>query len=277
MSWSLAAVSPERRPRSRCARGGRDVIILEAQPRPVHKVCGEFLSGEALEDLHALGVDVAALGAVRLRRVRLALRDGVKEVTLPFAAMSLTRRTLDEALLQAAVQEGVKVRRACRVTGMVGSTEGGVARAPWEIAFTSGSTLQALEVVLASGKHDLPGCARPAGEQRGLLGLKMYYRLSPEQAAELEECIELLVYPGGYAGLQPVEEGVANFCCVLTERGFSKTRGTLGSGDREGATRLSASGAAARGCINVAAATAGDLAYTLWLCAATFGRAVVCR
>ena len=43
------------------ARKGRSVTLIEREPTPRHKVCGEFLSGEALEDLHALGIDVASL------------------------------------------------------------------------------------------------------------------------------------------------------------------------------------------------------------------------
>src|SRR6202034_4720331 len=54
------------------ARKGRIVTLIEREPAPRHKVCGEFLSGEALEDLHALGIDVAALGAVPIDYVRLA-------------------------------------------------------------------------------------------------------------------------------------------------------------------------------------------------------------
>jgi flavin-dependent dehydrogenase len=56
------------------ARKGRRVTMLEREPTPRHKVCGEFLSGEALEDLHALGIDVAYLGAVPINYVRLAYR-----------------------------------------------------------------------------------------------------------------------------------------------------------------------------------------------------------
>ena len=54
------------------ARKGRSVTLIEREPTPRHKVCGEFLSGEALEDLHALGIDVASLGAVPINYVRLA-------------------------------------------------------------------------------------------------------------------------------------------------------------------------------------------------------------
>ena len=40
----------------------------------------------------------------------------------------------------------------------------------------------------------------------------------PEQAAELERASELMLYPGGYGGIQPVEGGIANLCCVVQQR-----------------------------------------------------------
>jgi flavin-dependent dehydrogenase len=46
----------------------------------------------------------------------------------------------------------------------------------------------------------------------------MYFRLAPAQAAELARASELMLYPGGYGGIQPVEGGIANFCCVVQQR-----------------------------------------------------------
>ncbi len=77
------------------ARKGRSVTLIEREPTPRDKVCGEFLSGEALEDLHALGIDVASLGAVPIDYVRLAAARRAAEAPLPFPAASLTRKTLD--------------------------------------------------------------------------------------------------------------------------------------------------------------------------------------
>ncbi|MGB7134633.1 MAG: FAD-dependent oxidoreductase, partial [Acidobacteriaceae bacterium] len=85
------------------ARKGRSVTLIEREPTPRHKVCGEFLSGEALEDLHALGIDVASLGAVPLNYVRLAAARRAAEAPLPFPAASLTRKALDTALIAAAI------------------------------------------------------------------------------------------------------------------------------------------------------------------------------
>jgi flavin-dependent dehydrogenase len=46
----------------------------------------------------------------------------------------------------------------------------------------------------------------------------MYFRLTPRQAAELSHASELMLYPGGYGGIQPVEDGIANLCCVVQQK-----------------------------------------------------------
>src|SRR5665213_303435 len=84
------------------ARAGRSVVLVERESVPQHKVCGEFLSQEAMTYLGSLGIDLIGLGAVAIRSVRLAGREGWSEARLPFAAMSLTRKRLDEELLRVA-------------------------------------------------------------------------------------------------------------------------------------------------------------------------------
>jgi flavin-dependent dehydrogenase len=51
----------------------------------------------------------------------------------------------------------------------------------------------------------------------------MYYRLAPAQAAELAHASELMLYPGGYGGIQPVEDGIANLCCVVQRRFLARS------------------------------------------------------
>ena len=91
------------------ARRGRSVTLIEREPTPRHKVCGEFLSGEALEDLHALGIDVTSIGAVPINYVRLAAARRAAEAPLPFPAASFTRKALDTALIAEAIAAGVRV------------------------------------------------------------------------------------------------------------------------------------------------------------------------
>ena len=198
------------------ARNGRAVTLIEREPTPRHKVCGEFLSGEALEDLHALGIDVASLGAVPIDYVRLAATRRAAEAPLPFPAASLTRKALDTALIAEAIDAGVRVERGRSVQALSRMT-GNV----WQVMLDDGTTREAPTVFLATGKHDLRGHTRPKDPHRWV-AFKMYYRLSAAQTADLAGASELTLYSGGYGGIQPVENGITNFCCVVQRRYFAR-------------------------------------------------------
>jgi menaquinone-9 beta-reductase len=198
------------------ARKRRRVTLIEREPTSRHKVCGEFLSGEALEDLHALGIDVASLGAVPIEYVRLAAARRAAEAPLPFPAASLTRKALDAALIAEAIAAGVRVERGRSVQAL-----GRTASNAWQATLDDGTTYEAPTVFLATGKHDLRGHMRPKDPQRWV-AFKMYFRLAPAQAAELERASELMLYPGGYGGIQPVEGGIANLCCVVQQRHLAR-------------------------------------------------------
>ena len=191
------------------AQAGRSVVLLEKESQARHKVCGEFLSQEALVYLLSLGVEVAALGAVPINAVRLAGRFGVSAATLPFVSKALTRRKLDEELLRVAEGAGATVLRGRRVLSFDRADEG------WQVRLADGTTIAANTVFLATGKHDLRERPRPPGRQGDLIAFKMYWRLAPEQAAALEGHVELNLYRTGYAGLMPVEDGAANLCCLV--------------------------------------------------------------
>jgi flavin-dependent dehydrogenase len=131
---------------------------------------------------------------------------------LPFPAASLTRKALDTALITEAIAAGVRVQRGCGVQTLVRTTSN-----TWQATLDDGSTYEAPTVFLATGKHDLRGYTRPEDPDRWV-GFKMYFRLARTQAAELARASELMLYPGGYGGIQPVEDGNANLCWVIQQR-----------------------------------------------------------
>ncbi len=200
------------------ARAGRDVILVEREATPRHKVCGEFLSEEALVLLMRLGIDPAAHGANPIHTVRLASRDRSVQCALPFAARSLTRRCLDAVTLQAVDNAGARVLRGTGVESLTRSDD------RWQASLSTGDMVSARQAVLATGKHDLRGFPRPPGTQGDLVALKMYFRLASNQAVALANSVELLLHPHGYTGLQPVEDGAANFT-ALVRRGHLATLG----------------------------------------------------
>lgn len=203
----------------RLAAAGREVTLLEKERGAHHKVCGEFLSSEAVAYLRLAGVEPLALGAAAIRMVRLATRDKIVEAPLPFTAFSLSRRVLDEALLARAAECGCNVVRGALVESLESRDGACIARV------RDGDTWRASRIFIASGKHDLAGQERPRGAQSGLVGFKMHWRLAPAQTRALRDAMELFLFHGGYGGLSLVEGDAANLCLVVRREMLRKLGG----------------------------------------------------
>ncbi len=80
-------------------REGADVELYEKMRFPRHKVCGEFLSGEAAPVLDALGVSIDGLHPARIERVELCVGRVARTARLPQHAYGISRYALDAFLL----------------------------------------------------------------------------------------------------------------------------------------------------------------------------------
>ena len=99
----------------RLAKAGCAVTLIEKELTAHDKVLpASFSVPEAMRYLAILGIDLAAMGAVPITRVGF---EGI-ERALPFAASSLSRRVLDEALLAKAQAFGASVLRGRKVQGI---------------------------------------------------------------------------------------------------------------------------------------------------------------
>jgi flavin-dependent dehydrogenase len=197
------------------ARAGRGVTLLEREREPVDKVCGEFLSGEAQRTLASLGVDLDYLGASRIATLRLSSGGRTIEAPLPFVARGVTRRRLDAALLQAAAAAGARLEQGV----MVRSTAS-------DRLDTSAGEIAPATLLLASGKHEVRGAARETAScETGYVGFKTHWRLPPCARTVLAGSIDVVLFDGGYAGLQLVEDGLANLCLLVTRERLDRCGG----------------------------------------------------
>ncbi len=189
------------------ARAGRRVTVIERNAIPTHQVCGEFIGGDGLTRLASLGIDVAALGARPISRLRLLRGTRMVEAKLPFAAAGVSRRVLDAALLAAAEASGATILRGHairRARGLILDVE-------------HLGEITARHLFLATGKHELRGAERAlARPVRETIGFKVHLRLAPEQSRALDGVIELLLFRDTYVGLQLIEDGMANLCLVAS-------------------------------------------------------------
>lgn len=185
----------------------RDVVLVERAGAPHHKVCGEFLSIETQTQLHRLGIDLAALGAVPIDHV--AVNSATRDVTtaLPFRAMSLSRYRLDEALLQRAQNRGTQLKRNVSVRTVTPES------AVWKVECDDGDIMHCRHLVLATGKWGLRGIED--ARDNSLVGLKMHLRPTASVRRALAGRVELSLLHRSYVGLELIEDGIANLCFVL--------------------------------------------------------------
>jgi flavin-dependent dehydrogenase len=183
--------------------------LLEKETAAHHKVCGEFLSREAVGYLEQAGVSLCELGATEIDSLQLSSGRWMVCANLPFRAFSLSRYVLDEAMMKHAQEGGCEVRRGV----CVDSVEAHNSR--WQIRLRDGETLFAQSVFLANGKHDVRGWSRKGGKQCDLVGFKMHWRLNPIETKALRGVMDLFLFRGGYGGLSLIERETGNLCFVV--------------------------------------------------------------
>ena len=203
----------------RLAAAGRSVTLFEKERAAHHKVCGDFLSPEAVAYLRQVGVEPLDLGASTIRFLRLTSRHRVAEAPLPFTAFSLSRYSLDESMLLRAAQSGCNVRRGVVVEELVAQDHAAT------VKLRDGRSLSAKTAFLATGKHDLRGWDRPPTSQSNFIGFKMHWRLTPFQTDSLNDFIEVFLFPCGYGGLSLIEDRMANLCLIVKRTAYRKIGG----------------------------------------------------
>jgi flavin-dependent dehydrogenase len=189
------------------ARAGAMPVVVDRAAGERDLVCGGFLGWDALAHLRRLGLDPRQLGAKPIHRLRLVAGTQGVEVALPGVAAGLSRRRLDATLLCLAEEAGATVLR------------GRTARAVEDrrVRLDDGAEMDAGALFVATGKHELRGCARPVAGRKLSAGLRALVEPSPDLARALAGTIELHLYDGGYAGLLLQEDGRVNLCLSVAQ------------------------------------------------------------
>lgn len=206
------------------AGAGARVLVVEREVFPRDKVCGEFLSAEALPLLGALGVEDAlrAAGAVAIDTCRVSEPGGrTLEAPLPQPGLGVSRSLLDATLLDLArrrgarVWEGEEATEALREGGrVVGATVGRERH----------REVRASVVVAADGRRSLlarhlhAGLGDPA---RSTGATWFGFKTHRAGSGAVGSRVDLHVFRGGYAGLAAVEGGRTNVCLLATVRALA--------------------------------------------------------
>jgi flavin-dependent dehydrogenase len=193
------------------AARGRGVALIERDTFPRDKLCGEFLSYDALPLLDNLGVlnTIEGHGAPSITHCRVIGRRHIYEFDFPRAARGVSRMLLDDLLFRTAIARGA--------LGMEGRTA--TSLAPDAVMLDDGSVVRAR--VLAGGwgrwgrfdQQLARGFVRDR-EHRNF-GFKRHYRAVREERAASRNVIELYSFRRGYLGVADVEDGVTNVCGLV--------------------------------------------------------------
>jgi flavin-dependent dehydrogenase len=189
------------------ARLGSRVLLLEARDFPRHKVCGEFVSAEALDVLAGLLSDLPSTrplfdNAIAIDRTRLFLGTRVVEAPIVPPGLSITRYDLDASLWQVTQAAGVETRENCEVLAVNGD-------GAYRLQTASGE-FTAAALIVAAGRWSQFTSDRtvPAGPK--WIGLKAHFReRNPERSSDL------YFFQNGYCGVQPVAKDVVNACAMV--------------------------------------------------------------
>ncbi len=196
------------------SKQGIDVLVIEKNIYPKHKVCGEYISNEVLSYLQSLGVDPLKLGAKKINRFMLSTpKNKVIETQLPLGGFGISRYTLDHVLVQKAKDVGATI---------IHDTVLDIQFSQNQFKITTKNTVDyiAKMVIGAYGKRSNVDVA---------LNRNFIKNKSPFLAVKThlkgdfpDDLVALHNFNGGYCGVSKVENDSINVCYIVDFKSFQK-------------------------------------------------------
>ena len=205
-------------------RAGIPCTLMEKKSYPLHRVCGEYVSNEALPFLKASGLYPEQFKLPRINFLEFSSMDGASSrLPLDLGGFGISRYTFDNHLYEIASREGVSFELDTEVTAIHHSSEG------FEIVSHS-RTLSADVVIGSFGKRsrlDIQQNRAFIKRRSPWVGVKYHVRTKHP-----DNVISLHTFPGGYCGVCNVEDGITNLC-YLTHRDNLRNGGDIHQTERE--------------------------------------------
>lgn len=208
----------------RLASSGLGVVLIDKAKFPRDKLCGEFISGECGEHFLELGVDgaIGAADGTRLSKTVFYATNGAA-VTVPSEwfgegpALGLSRAAMDEVLMRRADELGVTICENVRVTHFQPANRGG---AGLIVKFSNdrSTAIRARLIVDATGRAQAVAKLASPGNFTPNKATQVAFKTHVRQVIDVANACELYVFPGGYGGCNPVEDGRFNLCFIASAK-----------------------------------------------------------
>lgn len=214
------------------ARLGLSTLVVDRAHFPRDKPCSEYLSPEAVRHLDRLGVlDAVERAGNPLHGTTVIGPEGAR-LTGRFAeaggapfrptGLSVARRILDAALVDAARNAGAEVREGSTVTALL-HEEGAVGGAVVRDATGRLTTIRARLVIGADGLHSV--VARKLGARTRGVPARVAFVAHVAEVEGLSVEAEMHVGREGYVGLNPIGGGIANVALVVPRSSAAQAKG----------------------------------------------------
>jgi menaquinone-9 beta-reductase len=197
------------------------VTLIEKKSYPFHRVCGEYISNEALPFLRSIGADPAPLKPAVISKFILSSPTGnTLQANLDLGGFGISRFSLDNYLYQLAVARGVNFRLQTQVQDIKFKDDS------FKLKLSNGEELHANVALGAYGKRanlDRQLNRKFFRARSPYIGVKYHIRYNQPQ-----DLIALHNFKDGYAGISAIENG--SYCfCYLTTRQNLRDHGSIPS------------------------------------------------
>jgi len=201
------------------SQAGLDVVLIEKNTYPFHRVCGEYVSNETLPFLQSIGFDPFAHGAVAISRFGLTSPKGTRlDLELDMGAFGISRYAFDLALYELALESGAEFRLGKKVRGV--ERENGA----FAVDIGGKEKVNARVAIGAFGKRSNMDAflnRRFFKARSPCVGVKHHFWVDHP-----EDLMELHNFRDGYCGISRVEAD--RVClCYLTARSQVRKHGNI--------------------------------------------------
>ncbi len=193
-----------------------NVLLIEKNKYPKHKVCGEYVSNEVLPYLEFLEFNPFEFGAKRISKFQLTTHNNKNiEAELPLGGFGISRFEFDFQLYQLAIKNGVEV-----LQDTVNTIE--FEADTFQVETKLNHILKSKIVIGAYGKRsniDMKLQRKFIEKKSPYLGVKIHVSGEfPDNKVALHN------FKGGYCGVSKIENNHINLCYITNYDAFKTFR-----------------------------------------------------
>ena len=182
------------------AEAGVHVALLEGGNYPSHKICGEFISPEALPLLSKWGIDPP----IKINQLKLVTSRTEWHMDLPDQAASFARYFLDDVLAKRARNKGAILQVNAQIIHIEFPKSLGQ---PYIVSLSSGEKWMAPVLLISTGRlvNSLLGQQAPPR----YIGVKAHF-----EGIRIQELI-MYMAKGAYFGVSPIDHNRVNVAGII--------------------------------------------------------------